>query len=211
MNVFDYDAQWLKVLYVLDNPLALRALNAGMTSWCDEGGKVWEPDRGPWAFSRGDGWYMDAQAKFEESDQYTEWQKWCKAQGCPDYEHDPAASDEWYDTQKAWDKYGELEAAFYPQPRTPDWYRCWGACHWIAVWNCVIGELLFPDMEWCVIKAKEHSTAIGVNRSGEVCMDILWGKDHTSAEIWDAIHDGEWDTLMDEIEWQETRPYARSQ
>ena len=84
MNIFEYDAEWSRVLCVLDHPLALRALNAGMTSWCDEEKMVWEPDIGPWSFSRTDGWYMNAQAKFEESDQYEEWHKWCKAQGCPD-------------------------------------------------------------------------------------------------------------------------------
>ena len=177
LNVFDYDAEWLRVLRVLDHPLALRALNAGMVSYCDDGGRrVWEPDMGPWSFSRTDGWCMDAQAKFEESGQNEEWHKWCKTQGCPDYEDDPEACDEWYNTnQKAWDKYNELEAPFYPQPRTPDWYRCWGACHWIAGWNCAIGELLFPDMDWGVVKADEHSTAIGSDSSGGMFMDILWG------------------------------------
>jgi hypothetical protein len=151
---------------------------------------------------------MDAQAKFEKSGQDEEWRKWCKAQGCPDYEDEPEAHDEWYDTnQKAWDKYSELEAPFYPQPNTPNWYRCWGVCHWIAVWNCAIGELLFPGMKWHVVKGLEHSTAIGLDRSGRVYMDILWGGDHTSTEIWDAVHNGEWTSLMDEIEWLETRPY----
>ena len=96
MNVFDYDAQWSRVLQILDHPLALRALNAGMISYCDDGGRVWEPDIGPWSFSRTTGWYMDAQAKFKGSGQDEEYYKWCKAQGCPDYEDDTEGCDEWY-------------------------------------------------------------------------------------------------------------------
>jgi hypothetical protein len=138
MSVFDYDAQWSNVLPVLGDPLVLRALNAGMTSWCDDGGMVWEPETGPWAFSCTDAWCMDAEAKFEASDQYTEWLEWCDANGY---------GKEVEDDEEFWDKYSELEAPFYPQPRTPDWYKCWGACHWLAAWNCAIGQLLFHDSE----------------------------------------------------------------
>ncbi len=37
-------------------------------------------------------------------------------------------------------------------------------------------------------------------------MDILWNNKPAS-EIWNAIHDGDWHELIDEIEYQETRPY----
>jgi len=45
-RVFDYDKNWSQVVPVLDDPLALRALNAGMTSGCDKVGNVWLPDNG---------------------------------------------------------------------------------------------------------------------------------------------------------------------
>jgi hypothetical protein len=61
-------------------------------------------------------------------------------------------------------------------------------------------------MEWLVIKGDEHSTALGLHGGELMCVDILWGQDHVS-EIWEAVRDGECSTLMEEIEWQETRPY----
>ena len=92
----------------------------------------------------------------------------------------------------------DLMEDFFPQPSTPDWYRCRGACHWLASWNCAIGTLLYPDMLWHVVAARNHSTAIGLDDSKALCVDILWGKDLAS-KIWDTVRDGQWFTLIDEI------------
>ena len=216
-TVFDYDGQWAKVLKVLDHPLALRALNAGMTSWCDNmaGGdanprRIWIPEKGAWYYSRGDSWCTEAQYKFEAAGQDEEHNKWCNAQGCPDRDVDSEGCEAWMNSQPAWDQYNAMMKPFYPQFQTVDWYRCYGACHWLAVWNCAIGELLFPKNDWEVMKGEEHSTAFSV-RLG-LYIDILWGHDHTDHQIWSSVTDNgvsQCTSLMEELEWLETRPYQK--
>jgi len=200
-EVFDFDTNWSKVLPVLDDPLALRALNAGMTAWCAKRRTAWDPEDGPWSHSYCTFWLSNAQTKFQASDQYAEWLKWRDANGYSeeeeDYDEDKECEKYW---EKYWEKYDELQAQFYPKPRTPDWYRCTGACHHLAAWNCAIGELVFPDMAWGVVIAEKHSTAHGWTSSREVFVDILWGKDHTYAEIKDVVCEGEWRILTDDIE-----------
>ncbi len=53
LNVFDFDdpEQWNKVLDIVDDPLALRALDAGMNALCDKLGKKWDRGLGPWRFT----------------------------------------------------------------------------------------------------------------------------------------------------------------
>lgn len=209
-TVFNFEGNWSKVLEVLDNPLAIRALNAGMTGWCDVVKRIWTPDRGPWAYSKWDCWDTDAQNNFESSGQSKEHDKWCKMHGCPDRDIDPKGWDDWLNSQAAWDHYDVMIKPFYPQPRTVDWYRCYGACHWLAVWNCAIGALLFPENDWEVVKGENHSTAFSM-RLG-LYMDILWGHDHTENQIWEGVTDNgvsQCGALMEEIEWLETRPYRK--
>jgi len=192
-EVFDFDTNWSKVLPVLDHPLALRALNAGMAALCHEKGTVWCPEDAPWSYSRTTHWLAHADAAFRDSDQYAQLEEWADAEGC--FDEDPDEPGEEY-----LNKHDELWRQFLPQPRTPNWYRCWGACHRLAAWNCAIGELVFPDMAWGVILAEKHSTAHGWTSSREVFVDILWGMDHTYAEIKDAVWEGEWRSLTDDIE-----------
>ena len=210
-TVFDFEGQWSKVLEVLDHPLAIRALNAGMTGWGDLRGRNWSPELGPWSYARYDQyWHTNAQNNFEASGQSNEHRKWCKTQGCPDGKVDPKGCDAWLNSQAAWDQYDVMIKPFYPQPHTIEWYRCYGACHWLAVWNGAIGELIFPSYQWTILKGEEHSTALGTSSNDLICMDILWGHDHTFSEIEKGLGDdvAEFDVLED-IEWLETRPYRK--
>ncbi len=52
LHVFDFDNQeeWDKALKVVNDPLVLRALDAGMNSLCAPGVK-WDRDLGPWRYS----------------------------------------------------------------------------------------------------------------------------------------------------------------
>ena len=209
--VFDFDAEWDKVVPLLDDPLALRALNAGMTEFCDQIGAEWEPEAGPWCHGEFlTGWIDIADDRFNKSGRMEELNQWCAGRGCPSWEVDPEAHELWHEThgQEVSDKHSDLMDEFLPQPSTPDWYRCRGACHWLASWNCAIGTLLYPDMLWHVVAARNHSTAIGLDDSKALCVDILWGKDLAS-KIWDTVRDGQWFTLIDEIRRRESRPFRK--
>lgn len=207
---FDFDGQWSKVLGVLDHPLVIRALNAGMTGWCDLRGRVWSPEEGPWSYSRYDDyWDTKARKKFDavgRKDYYT----WCHANGCPTWDENPVECDAWLNSSVAMNHYDVMIQPFYPQPRTVEWYRCYSACHWLAVWNGAIGELLFPKYQWTILKGVEHSMALGTSNGDLICMDILWGHDHTFSEIEKGLGDdvANYD-VMEDIEWLETRPYRR--
>ncbi|MCP4535591.1 MAG: hypothetical protein GY832_00420 [Chloroflexi bacterium] len=209
--MFDFDKEWASVKPVLDDPLAIAALDAGMTVWCEENNKEWDPNAGPWAYSDWPDWHFGAAVqKCYESERGDELEHLAGLQGCPSWKADQEACQAWYNSH--WneinDRQNELIEDFYPQPATPDWYRCVGACHWLVPWNCAIGELLYPDLVWHVIVAKEHSTAIGMDNSTTICMDILWGKSGAS-RIWDAVREGEWSFLQDTILFGAAQPMAR--
>jgi hypothetical protein len=54
IDVFDFDnpRSWKKVLAVAEQPLVLRALDAGMNTLCREENAAWVRERGPWSYSR---------------------------------------------------------------------------------------------------------------------------------------------------------------
>ena len=52
LTVFDFDKHWKQVEPVLNDPLALRALDAGMKMRAEEIGKEWTRDKGPWEFGQ---------------------------------------------------------------------------------------------------------------------------------------------------------------
>ena len=78
-----------------------------------------------------------------------------------------------------------------PHRDTPDWYRCWGACHSICAWCGAIGQLLFPDYEWLVLRGDQHSAAAGLiriaGRQHVLLMDILWGAYRDPQNIWSIV------------------------
>ncbi len=53
IHVFDFDneKQWARVLSFENDPLVLRALDAGMNAVCTKLGMKWERELGPWRFS----------------------------------------------------------------------------------------------------------------------------------------------------------------
>jgi hypothetical protein len=51
ITVFDFDANWGQVTPCLKDKIVLRALNAGMTRYCEQNGLTWIPKAGPWAYS----------------------------------------------------------------------------------------------------------------------------------------------------------------
>jgi hypothetical protein len=53
IEVFDFDHRecWKKVEAVRNEPIALRALDAGMSALCRNSGRQWVRDLGPWRFA----------------------------------------------------------------------------------------------------------------------------------------------------------------
>jgi hypothetical protein len=95
--------------------------------------------------------------------------QWCADNGCPGV--DDIGYTDWI-AREGLDHLEEVMDPLYPQHDTPDWYRCHGASHDLAAWNCALGKLIFPDQDWLISIANEHSCAYTL--SGEVYMDILW-------------------------------------
>jgi len=192
--VFDFEANWDDVLRVVDDPIALHALDTAMTEWCEfrGGRRAWLPENGPWWYSQTDAWCMQADSKFEVSPEFDKYQAWIRENG---YNRDDLTREE---EQICCDMYGEFESHFYPQPETPDWYRCWGSCHYMIDWNLAIGWLLFPERDWYALEGDTHQTAVGISDDNEpfLLMDILWGKDYAKA-IWPAVENGEWELYYD--------------
>ena len=175
----------------LDDPQVQRALNAGMNSYLADahGSSRWKPGEGPWTYSRTDCW---ASRSLDLANESSEWTAYCEANPwdeCDDPEEHP----------ESWSVFDGIAEQFYPRPRTPDWYRCYGACHWLAGWNCALGQFLMPERLWYVLSATRHSNAIGLGPDDIAIMDILWGQDHTPAQIWKAVGRGTCVTLADEI------------
>jgi hypothetical protein len=56
-------------------------------------------------------------------------------------------------------------------------------------WNCAIGQLLMPQLEWFCVLGDEHSTAIGMSADEKevVCFDILCGHTCTYHAIFRSI------------------------
>ena len=167
-EIFDIDGRWHEVVPHLNDRRVVRALNAGMNAWCVDRNKTWDPVLGPYSYSRTDYWFNRSTDALNESQEYAD---------LPWHEEEEEDEDEDYSEEfyaKAW----QIEKQFYPQPNTPDWYRCLGACHCPAPWNATLGSCVFPELQWHVISDENHSTAIGQGQR-TVIFDILW-----NAETW---------------------------
>ncbi len=207
---FDFEQNWDLVLPHLGNPLALRALNAGMVSLCDKGQTIWEPEKGPWTLTVGDFWETHVDRKFDAYVSDKMW-NWTDHNRCPMYDDSPHWYNIWHHVnEEAWaDKYARIIEKFSPKPLTHRWYQCYGGCHWIVAWNCAIGQLIYPKLDWSIIKGVNHSTAVGDGGDHRVFMDILWFDRSDIDGIWSESNTSECriSSLVDEIEWLETRPY----
>jgi hypothetical protein len=215
-SVFDFDSRWPEVVPVLNDPLVQRALNAGMNNWLEERKSrrmefcrargtstvlseedlvryTWSSERGPWYYSEGDGWCQKADDKLNDS---PEWQAY---QAEHDYDDDMEYSEDDLRVVE------EITSHFYPQPDTPDWFRCSGACHWLSGWNCAVGSLLMPDREWYTVGTTNHRNAIGIGPTDAVFMDILLCNLESPAEIWQRVRHGRCRSLEDELAIRESR------
>ena len=74
-----------------------------------------------------------------------------------------------------------------PKPNSSNWYRCWSACHWLAPWNCVMGQLVMPEFDWHIYRTDWHSTAVGRLGTRRVIFDILLCKICTAGEIFEEV------------------------
>jgi len=189
IEIFYFDQRWDEVLPHLKNPEALHALDVGMRAYCiNDAGlrmqhvgrpveqKIWDPSEGPWSYSGGDVWFQRSLDLAMEDD---EWHK--AASQLNDAQID----------EEVLERMQKIESVYLPQPDTPDWYRCWGACHWLAPWNCTIGKLLYPELTWWVVDADEHSSAVGIGDQGLVVMDILFTDPWEDLDPWAAVRSGE--------------------
>jgi hypothetical protein len=126
--------------------------------------------------------------------------QWEVENGRPDWEDDPEGFEDWGDRPESWAYHNELIAPCYPQPDTPNWYRCWGYCHDLAAWNGAVGKAMFPDDEWIVLHGRTHACAYS---DAGLYMDILWSgvEDKSLAEIEEAVwEDALGFTVEEEIE-----------
>ena len=149
----------------------------------------WKPGEGPWVYSRTDYWATRSLDLANESPEWTAYSEANPWDECAD----PV------EQRESWIIFDRIAAQFDPQPGTPNWYRCYGACHWLAGWNCAIGQFLMQERDWHVLSATRHSNAIGLGPDDIAIMDILWGHDHTPAQIWRAVGRGTCVTFEDEI------------
>jgi len=182
IEVFDMDGRWNEIKPHLRKRDVVRALNVGMTAYCQDKAskpayfRPWDPAAGPWKRSGTDSWCHRTMELAEAKPGYQE----LMAQFAVD---DP-------DNEELHARLNEFEADCYPQPGTPDWYRCWSACHWLAGWNCALGKAVLPRLDWRVLMARKHSNSVGIEKNRLVFMDILWCGSETPAKIWQAVQSG---------------------
>lgn len=195
MKIFDIDQNWLKVRQHLNDPTVQMTLDLGMTVYAETllhpPGR-WVDIRAPWMFS--DEWDARALDLFENSNSHKEWLAWSTAQEPKNLNE--VEIEKWYDSDAAEQigkRYNELAAVFYPQPDTPDWYRCYGAGRFLGAFNCALGIRIAPHLDWQIILGRKYTTAIGYeNDYPNLCFDILLGHEKTSEEILKLVHSVKW-------------------
>ena len=220
-SVFDYDSRWAEVIPVLDHPLVQHALNAGMKEFLEQdrvsrmeyckfhhmdtsrlepgsAGFTWNPEYGPWSYSIGNSWFFEASDKLDAS---PEWQAYWKEHHSEEDDVDPTEED---DRVRE-----EMLSRFLPQPNTPNWFRCYSACHSLCGWNCAVGSLLMPDRDWYTLGTTRHSNAIGIGHADAVLMDILWGNLEPHTKIWETMRRGRCWLLDDELAFREPHVVVR--
>ncbi len=195
MLVFDIDKNWSEVQKHLNDSVVQMALDVGMSVYAENlpySPGEWASVKAPWMYS--EDWDIRAIDRFEDSSVHKDWLAWSDAQeptGLNEFE-----IEKWYDSDVAnyiWDRYDKLVSTFYPQPNTPDWYRCYGANHFLAAFNCALGMRIAPHLDWKVVSGLEHTTAMGYeDRKSILCFDILLGHEHTAGEILKAVRPIMW-------------------
>jgi hypothetical protein len=187
MKIYDVDKCWPEVKRHLSDPTVQLALDLGMKVYAENMPTIpgpWDLVKAPWMYSEDDAWDYIAYQRFETSDAYKEWLRWSEEQE-PKYLSE-LELERWYDSEVAQFilvRYKELMAEFYPQPETPDWYRCIGASDSLGAFNCALGLKVAPHLNWKVVAGQRHTTAIGYDEGQSVlCFDILWCR-KTAAEM----------------------------
>ncbi len=202
MEIYDIDGQWDSVRLHLNDPIVQTALDVGMAVYTEDLPAIpgpWRCVRAPWMFSDEDQWDYLAHQRFEGTPDWHEWMRWSEKQEPQGTEAEVEA---WYDSdaaQHVWDKYNELCADHYPQPDSPDWYRCYGAEHFLGAFNCALGMRVAPHLTWKVVSGRKHTTAIGYDEGKSLlCFDLLWHK--TAAELLKELRPILWrNTLGEEL------------
>ena len=186
MELFDIDSNWEQVRQHLNDPIVQAALNLGMEVYTDDflnSPGPWNAVKAPWMFSLEDDWDYIAHKRFEGTPSWQSWLQWIDEQapkvnsGCE--------LEDWYNSDAAihiWNKYNELCAEFYPQPDSPDWYRCYGAEHFLGGFQCALAMRVAPHLRWKVVSGRNYTTAIGYEDGHSIlCFDLLW--QDTAAEL----------------------------
>jgi hypothetical protein len=61
-----------------------------------------------------------------------------------------------------------------PKDYSVGWYQCFHACHWLSEFLLVLGEKIYPKLEWIIIQSNRHSIACGFkNNISYMIFDIL--------------------------------------
>jgi hypothetical protein len=177
MIVYDIDTKWREVRKHLNDPVVQTALDLGMLVYTEGMSDLpgpWQAVQAPWMFTFGDHWDYKANELFEASDEFQAWMRWSESQ---EPSGDLTEVEAWYNSDAAkhvLDYYNELCAAYYPQPATPDWYRCYGAEHFLGSFNAALGMQLAPHLDWRVVSGRRYTTAIGYEGGHSIlCFDIL--------------------------------------
>jgi hypothetical protein len=175
IQVFDFRKHWDLVRPHL--PAAEFALELGIQAYvgirareCVESGldpTHWllrfDPDVAPFAYTSSDYWCMEAERKADAAIARGEF-----TLGDLDNVDEATA-------ERNMDEYGRFLEKFYPQPDSPEWYQLFGACHWLVAWLVILGERIFPHLNWLPIEGDLHSFAAGVDHAGNmrIIFDIL--------------------------------------
>lgn len=201
MELFSFEKNWEDIKPVLDDPLAVSALDLAMGYECTRSSYLpdWDSARGPWYFSASEVVFRDQLNPLTPVRPINELGAWANQSGCPS-DHDQRMRWRAHNFAEYAKQRQELATSILPRPGTVDWYRCYGACMGLAVWCGVIGRMLMPKLEWLVIYTSRHVCAVGSARPWPeasyhlheaVFADLLWGDLFSSDYILDNLLDGD--------------------
>jgi len=184
------EALWHWAKQIVTHPFAEAVLDASMKDWVHFNpimGSEWCPSKGPWYYS--ESWHETLFDLFYRGGGDIILGDWVQNNPPPSTDENTTEYANW--EQLLCDEQGRLTDFCNPQPSEPNWYRCYGACHYLRGWNAVIGELLFPQLKWYIVAGEEHSTSIGIKGTGKrkqgYVFDILWGHETTVEGLYAAL------------------------